>query len=113
VAPALDWLPAERRLELALARGRRLLERGDCFQAYRAFLAAEEAAGPAERELVRGLVHLAAACHKRRSGDERGADRQLAHARRRLAAYGAEARGVPLAALLELVGQPGRGKPSI
>jgi hypothetical protein len=57
----------------------------------------------AERELARGLVHLAAAGHKLRLGDDRGYRRQVAHARRRLAGFLPEARRLDLAALLDLV----------
>lgn len=55
--------------------------------AYRAFLTAAHAAEGEERELARGLVHAAAAGHKRLLGDERGRARQLARARRRLAPF--------------------------
>lgn len=57
-------------------------------------------APPEERELVRGLLHLAAAGYKRADGDERGAERQLAHARRRLAGFLPEASGVDVTGLL-------------
>jgi predicted metal-dependent hydrolase len=91
----LEWLPREEQLRLTLLRGKRWLRTDDCFQAYRAFLDAGPLAdGPDERELVRGLVHLAAACYKRKRGDERGAERQLAHARRRLAAHGERLAGL-------------------
>jgi hypothetical protein len=83
----LDWLPRERRFEIALGHVARHLDRGEAFQAYRLAVFADELAEGVEHELVRGLVHLSAARHKRRLGDERGAERQLAHARRRLAAH--------------------------
>jgi hypothetical protein len=83
----LDWLPPEDRVRITLRRGVRLLERGDYVQASRAFLLAERWAAPDERELVRGLVHLAAAGERRRRGEPDRAERQLAHARRRLAPF--------------------------
>jgi predicted metal-dependent hydrolase len=89
VSRALDWLPREEQLRLTILRGKRWLRTSDYFQAYRAFVDAEPfAADEDERELVRGLVHLAAAGYKRKRGDGRGAERQLAHARRRLAPHG-------------------------
>jgi hypothetical protein len=60
-------------------------------------------AAGADRELARGLAHLAAAGHKRRLGDERGCGRQLAHARRRLAPFLPGTRHLDLAGLLDLV----------
>jgi hypothetical protein len=80
--------------------GVRHLQGGEHFAAYRSFLRASELAGPEDRELARGLVHLAAAGHKRRLGDGRGCERQLVHARRRLMPFLPGARGIDLAALL-------------
>jgi hypothetical protein len=64
-------------------------------------LRAAELASGADHELARGLAHLAAAGYKRQIGDERGSDRQLAHARRRLEPFLPEARRLDLAGLLE------------
>jgi hypothetical protein len=58
-------------------------------------------AAGSDRELARGLAHLAAAGHKRRLGDERGCERQLAHARQRLEPFLQEAGQLDLAALIE------------
>lgn len=80
--------------------GARHLRSGEHFAAFRSFLRAAELAGSEERELARGLVHLAAAGHKRRLGDGRGYERQLARARRRLAPFLPSARGLDLAGLL-------------
>jgi hypothetical protein len=51
-----------------------------------------------------GLSHLAACGYKRAAGDERGAERQLAHARRRLAPFLPEARRLDVSGLIALVG---------
>jgi hypothetical protein len=83
--------------------GESCLRRGDYFHAHRAFVRAAVAAEGDDRELARGLAHLAAAGYKRAAGDERGAERQLAHARRRLAPFLPEARRLDLAALLAAV----------
>jgi hypothetical protein len=76
------------------------LRQGAYHPAYRNLRRAAGLAGADERELVRGLVHLAAAGFKRSQGDQRGFERQLAHARRRLAPFLPAARGLDLEALL-------------
>lgn len=93
----------------ALTVGVRHLPKGEYFAAYRSFLrAAALAEGEADRELARGLVHLAAAGHKLRLGDVRGYERQLARARRRLTPFLPSTRGLDLVRLLELVGRDAR-----
>jgi hypothetical protein len=80
-----EWPPPELRLRGALLRGAGHARRREFFAAYRAFLdASRTAAAGDQREFARGLVHLAAAGYKRARGDEPGASRQHAHARRRL-----------------------------
>jgi hypothetical protein len=99
-----EWPPREARVQSALWRGEGHLERGEWLHAYRTLEeAATAATGPDDRELARGLMHLAACGYKRHEGDERGAARQLAHARRRLAPYASGRRGVDVAALLDRV----------
>lgn len=98
-----EWPPRAGRYRAALWQGEASVERGEWWHAYRAFCDAAEAAPPEERELARGLAHLAAAGYKRREGDGRGAARQLAHARRRLAPFLAGRREVDVAALLAAV----------
>jgi len=81
-----EWPPREARFRAALWRGEAHLERQEFFQAYRAFHEAfHTTMSVDEKELARGLAHLAAAGYKHADGDARGAARQLAHARRRLA----------------------------
>jgi hypothetical protein len=97
-----EWPPPEARYRSALWRGEGHLERGEWYHAWQTLSAASADAPAGERELVRGLVHLAAG-YKRREGDARGAERQLAHARRRLSPYLPEHGDLDLAALLETV----------
>jgi predicted metal-dependent hydrolase len=87
----------------ALAFGVSRLRKREYVAAHHDFLRAAAAAPPDERELARGLAHLAAAGYRRARGDGRGAARQLAHARRRLAPFLPAARGLDLAALLASV----------
>ena len=80
-----DWPPPEARLQAVLWRAEGHFERREYFAASRAL---EEAFGlGSEPERVRGLHHLAAAGYKAQTGDPARARRQLAHARRRLAAF--------------------------
>lgn len=92
----------------ALNVGTRYLRKGDFFAAYRNLRRAAGLAEGEERELARGLVHLAAAGYKLKRGDRRGCERQLAHARRRLGPFLPEARRLDLAGLLEGVERAAR-----
>jgi hypothetical protein len=96
----LDWPPPENRLRAALWRAEGHLERGEYAAAASAL---EEAFGLGEDAFVRALYHLAAAGYKRVEGDRRRAERQLAHARRRLAPFLPEYAEVDAAAVLGLV----------
>jgi hypothetical protein len=99
-----DWPPAGAVFQGALYYGETHLRRRDYGHAYRQFARASEAApGVEERELARGLTHLAAAGYKRAGGDHRGYERQIEHARARLGPYLPAAWNLDLAALLELV----------
>jgi hypothetical protein len=104
-------VPAADRFQGSLFVGESNLRRGDYFHAYRAFRRAAAAAEGGDRELALGLSHLAACGYKRATGDERGAQRQLAHARRRLTPFRPEARRLDLDGLIALVGgdQAARG----
>ena len=93
--------PAGDLFQGALYVGASFLRRGDFFQAHGSFVRAARLAPEEERELARGLAHLAAAGHKRRLGDERGCQRQLTHARRRLTPFLPRARNLELTALIE------------
>jgi hypothetical protein len=95
-------------LQGALSIGEAHLRKGEWFQAQRTFTRAAAMAEGPDRELALGLRHLAAAGYKRLQGDERGAERQLTHARRRLSVFLPSARRLDLAALLATV-DDGRG----
>lgn len=104
--PVAEWPPPEARVQGALFYGESHLWACVYPKAALHFQrAAAAAVDPADRELARGLVHLAAAGCKHRAGNERGCERQLAHARRRLASFLPETRGLDLAGLIELVEQ--------
>jgi hypothetical protein len=88
----------------ALFVGESHLRKGEWFHAVRSFArAAELAVNPQDRELARGLLHLAAAGYKGMTGDVRGAKRQRRHAVRRLAPFQPEARRLELTGLVALV----------
>jgi len=97
------WPPREQRLRGALFQGKHRLLRGQYAQAALAFGRASAIADRGERERVRGLLHLAAAGCRRRQGDVLRAERQLAHARRRLGRDPEPVQGVELRGLLETV----------
>lgn len=99
----VEWPAAETRVQSALWRAEGHVERREYAHAARALSEAAPLAPLEERELVRGLIHLAAAGWRRERGEHDRGARQLAHARRRLAAYLPTHRDVDLAALLELV----------
>ena len=96
----MSWAPDEERFRSGLWRGETHMLQREWFGAYRAFLTAAYAADGDDRELARGLAHAAAAGYKGLIGDERGRERQLGHARRRLAPFGPSARGLDLEELL-------------
>lgn len=98
-----EWPPPAARLRAALWRTEGHLERREYSAAFRAVAEVFEVAGAEERELVRGLYHLAAAGYKGQLGEPVRGRRQLAHARRRLAAYGSSHRDLDLTALLDRV----------
>lgn len=88
----------------ALYVGESRLRTREYVHAALAFQRASGLAGtPLDRELARGLVHLAAAGYRGLAGDVPGRARQLAHARRRLSPYLPEARQLRLDELLATV----------
>src|SRR4051812_21224066 len=82
-----EWPPPGARYRAALWRGEAHLARREWYRASVAFADAAPLAPAADRELVRGLLHLAAAGYRREDGDGARAQRELAHARRRLEPY--------------------------
>jgi hypothetical protein len=95
-----DWPPPEARLTSALWRAEGHLERHEYSAAAQAL---DEAGGLGDDELVAALRHLAAAGYRAQLGEPVRAQRQLDHARRRLAAFLPRSRDVDLEALLESV----------
>lgn len=82
-----EWPPPEARVRSALWRAEGHLERREYFAAFDALTDALPVASAGERPLLLGLRHLSAAGYKGQGGDTARARRQLAHARRRLAAF--------------------------
>jgi hypothetical protein len=97
------WPQRDAKLRGALFQGERNLRRAEYLHAVQAFVRASAAAGPGEYERVRGLLHLATAGYRHRQGDGAAAERQLAHARRRLHRPPVPLHGVNLLALLRRV----------
>jgi len=88
----------------ALFTGESHLRKREWYHSARSFArAAELASDRGDRELARGLLHLAAAGYKRLTGDERGAERQRRHALRRLAPFRPVARRLDLETLIALL----------
>jgi hypothetical protein len=82
-----EWPPRADRLRGILWRAEGHLERNEFFAATRTLAEAFELLRPGEDQVYRGLHHLAAAGYRHQLGDAARAERQLAHARRRLAAH--------------------------
>jgi uncharacterized protein len=76
---------------------------GEYFEAHESFEDAWRAAAPAEKDFFQGLVHVTVAWYQARRGNRVGCERQLAKAKRRLAAFAPRYRDVDVAALLEAV----------
>jgi uncharacterized protein len=91
----VDSSPSE-----ALQEGLSLIRTGEFFAAHEELEDAWRAAEPAERDFLQGLVHVAVAWYQAGRGNRVGCERQLEKARRRLAPYGPEHRGVEIASLL-------------
>lgn len=82
-----EWPPRADRLRAIRWRAERHFEREEFFASARTLAEAFDLLGPGEGEVFRGLHHLAAAGYRHQLGDADRAARQLARARRRLAAY--------------------------
>jgi hypothetical protein len=90
----------------ALFYGESHLRKREYLKASQHFARAADGAEGPERELARGLLHLAAAGQKGLCGDRRGRDRQLAHAHRRLAPFLPSSHRLNLKQLIEIVASP-------
>lgn len=82
-----EWPPPEARVRAAVWAAEGHLERGEYVAASNTLSDALLLAPPSERPLLVGLRHLAAAGYRAQALDRERALRQLAHARRRLAAF--------------------------
>ena len=76
---------------------------GEYFEAHESFEDAWRAAAPAEKDFFQGLVHVTVAWYQAGRGNHVGCERQLAKAKRRLAAYTPRHRNVDVASLLAAV----------
>lgn len=83
------------RIRQALA----LVRAGDGFTAHELLEDLWRAAGPSERDLYQGLVHVAVATYQESRGNAVGRRRQLEKAQRRLRAYEPAYEGFDIAAL--------------
>jgi hypothetical protein len=77
-----EWPPPAARIRSAVWRAEGHVERGEYVQAAQALEQIFRLEG--DRELVRGLYHLAAAGCRHQQGETERARRQLEHAKRRL-----------------------------
>jgi predicted metal-dependent hydrolase len=86
-----------------LASGLELMRRGEYFEAHEEIELAWRAAPAEERDFLQGLVHVTVAWYQAGRGRRVACASQLGKARRRLAGYAPEHRGVDVAALLRQV----------
>ena len=84
-----------------LAEGRRLFDAGRFFEAHEVWEELWREAEGARRELLQGLIQVAAACHQLERGRRRQAVTLLERGRRHLEAGRAEDAGLDVPALLE------------
>ena len=90
-------------MEDELARGLDQMFGGEYFEAHESFENAWRAAEPAEKDFFQGLVHVTVSWYQASRGNRVGCERQLAKAKRRLAAFVPAHRGVDVTALLAAV----------
>jgi hypothetical protein len=86
-----------------LDRGLELMRRGAFFEAHEELEIAWRAAAADERDFYQGLVHVAVAWYQAGRGRPVACASQLRKARRRLAAYAPEHRGVDVESVLAQV----------
>ncbi len=85
------------------ATGLELFHSGRYFEAHEEWEDVWRVAPGEERDFYQGMVHLTVALYQAGRGNARGARAQIKKARRRLAAYQPEHRGVPLEKLVPQV----------
>lgn len=81
------------------------MRRGQYFEAHESLEDAWRAAAREEKDFFQGLVHVTVAWYQAGRGNRTGCERQLAKARRRLAAFVPEHRGVDVATVLRSVAE--------
>jgi predicted metal-dependent hydrolase len=86
-----------------LSRGLALMRRGAFFEAHEELELAWRAAPAGERDFFQGLVHVTVAWYQAGRGKTVACASQLGKARRRLAPYSPEHRGVDVAGVLAQV----------
>jgi uncharacterized protein len=87
-----------------LQRGLELMRRGRFFEAHEELELAWRSAPAAERDFFQGLVHVTVAWYQAGRGRPVACASQLAKARKRLAAFAPEHRGVDVASVLAQLG---------
>src|SRR5207244_11596960 len=98
-----EWASQAPALADPLERGLELIRAGEFFAAHEELEDAWRAAEPAERDFLQGLVHVAVAWYQAGRGKRVGCERQLEKARRRLAPFAPEHRGVDVDSVLAQV----------
>ena len=83
-----------------IAEGLAMVRAGRGFDAHELFEELWRAAGPAERDLYQGLVHVAVATYQDGRGNDVGRTRQLEKALRRLGPYAPAYEGIAIDPLL-------------
>jgi predicted metal-dependent hydrolase len=89
--------------DFELQRGLELMRRGEFFEAHEELELAWRAAPAEERDFFQGLVHVTVAWYQAGRGRPVACASQLEKARRRLAAFSPEHRGVDVASVLAQV----------
>ena len=89
------------------SNGARADPAGEYFEAHEELELAWRSAGPAERDFLQGLVHVAVAWYQAGRGNRVGCERQLEKATRRLSPYPPAHRGVDVEATLAQI-EPAR-----
>jgi predicted metal-dependent hydrolase len=83
--------------------GLELIRDGEFFAAHEELELVWRAAAPEERDFYQGLVHVSVAWYQAGRGNQRGCERQLEKAARRLAPFAPVHRGVDVGAVLAQV----------
>ncbi len=96
--PRFDHIPAD---DPRWREGARLFNAGHCFESHEVWEALWHELGGPERDLLKGLIQLAAAYHHLGRGNSNGAQRLYTTARAYVAAWAPRHAGLQLDALLD------------